>query len=348
MADSRKIVLIDANHFLLFELSQDGKSHRIYGSGDFASEDFTLTEITTPEPLYYERILPTDFGVLLYPRARAQVHYISAELQQVEKLPLDRLNNLSSWLWYTGVGGEIIITASEKLAVIGGKAAPKLSPKATAKKTDTATDTMTPVDEGPKPYLIQAFELKSPQQVSLLFQIDYAERPFLARNDDGDLVVLSSGGIAVYDIRDLTKPQVKSDASVRFEGAGYDFVDAKISLLAERNPLDDRLYGLYRDAGILKILVLPVLDPEKAVIMQDFDITEEEFRGMNFAKGGYLLMLPGANAGTLFYDVSNLAEINEVAQWDLPSYTVSIGGEEGEKVCVALGSKGVYCGNLLY
>lgn len=352
MADSRKIALLDPNHFLLFELSQDQKSHRVYGSSNFEAADFTLTEIVVPEPLYYDRILPTDFGVVLYPRGKTQLHFIGADLKTMQKLPIERLQNLSSWLWYTGISGEVIITASEKPT--GGKIAPKEPPKAAPKPkfkpdttvTDTASESA--LDEGPKPFVIQAFELKSPQQVTLMFQIDVAERPFLARNDDGDLVVLSSGGIAVYDIRDLVKPQLKGDSSVRFEGAGYDFVDAKISLLADHNPLDDRLYGLYRDAGVLKILVMPVLDPEKAVIMQDFDITPEEFQGMTFAKGGYLLLLPGFNEGTLFYDVSNLSEINEVAHWDLPSSYVSIGGEEADHACVALGSKGVYCGNLLY
>ena len=114
------------------------------------------------------------------------------------------------------------------------------------------------------------------------------------------------------------------------------------------------LYKLYvltkSDENRSKIFVFSVDHPETRILLEDFEITPSQFAGSSFSKGGQLFILPTIE-GTLFYDMTYLdaktEEERTVAHWPEPSEAVDI-ANQGQFVCVALGPKGVYCGELLF
>ena len=130
------------------------------------------------------------------------------------------------------------------------------------------------------------------------------------------------------------------EETVDISGLKINFKDIKIS------PANDMLYSLYTKSGRNQIFVLSLLDIKKFTTIADIDITRDQFAGSSFSKQGRLFILP-TQEGTLFYDMTNLSNVREVAHWPLPSEYVDL-ADQGQFICVALGYKGVYCGKLLF
>lgn len=132
----------------------------------------------------------------------------------------------------------------------------------------------------------------------------------------------------------------------------YDFVAVKPF------HINYRIYTLFREKSEtgtdrLKVLVFPLNQPERNVVLEDFDLTEENFDGSTIAisSNGQLFILP-TDEGTLFYRMKDLGFIAEdqrkVAHWEEPASYVDLASGGGQYfLCAALGTQGVSCGDLL-
>lgn len=307
MADSQKVVLLDANHFLTFEQVVGEDSQRIFASENFASDDFTLKEITPDVALSVDRLLPTDFGTLAWSAQNGSIRLIDVNFK-FAVMPIT-VPELRSWQEVTTKVGELLIVS--------------------AKKKDTRA-----------PYVVQLYLLKSPTETELLSELAY-EKPVVGyRGADGKLAVLTPGRIEFFDIEDPRKPSLIKEGSVLFADKKYEFLAAKLT------PLQDRVLALFKEGQSLKILAIDLKDFTKRGVMEDFEITRDEFDGASFSRGGQLLILP-TEEGTLFYDMKDLKNVREAAHWPLPANYIDV-TNAGRYICVALGVQGVYCGDLLF
>jgi hypothetical protein len=307
MADSQKVVLLDGNHFLTFEQVVGEASQRIFASDNFASDDFMLKEITPDVALSVDRLLPTDFGTLAWSAKDGSIRLIDVNFK-FTLLPITAAE-LRSWQQITTKMGEVLILSTKKKDVRA-------------------------------PYAIQLHLLKSPTETELLSELAY-EKPVVGyRGADGKLAVLTPGRIEFFDMTDPRQPALLKEGAVLFADKKYDFLAAKLT------PLQDRVLALFKEGANLKILVLDLKDFSKRGVLDDFEITRDEFDGASFSRGGQLLILP-TEEGTLFYDIKDLKNIREAAHWPLPANYIDV-TQAGRYICVALGVQGVYCGNLLF
>jgi hypothetical protein len=192
-------------------------------------------------------------------------------------------------------------------------------------------------------YVIEFYELKSPTEVTLAKQMPATDKPFVFVTGTNDLLILTKDQLKILALNPEEKFSTTEFDTLKFDRS-YDIIDARLS------PMADRLYALILEEGRHKILVRSTANANQHVILEDFELTAEHFQGATFSKGGQLFILPTPE-GTLFYDMSDLSDKDEdarlVAHWPEPAWWVDV-AKGGRYVCVALGPKGVYCGELLF
>lgn len=357
MADARKVVLLDENHFVVLEYRARQGIHQLFVSTDFASEGFGLSEPRVAEPTTYDKLLPTDFGLLAYSQAKRTAYFMDIGMKSLDPMPI-KPGEILSWTNFNSTEGEILLVTAKL----------EKSPKgAAAKPTPVTKKPAIKSVEPPKPpafagaealekkppavpeltsgaYALQIYLLKSPQEMELLSQIYFNDEPFVLRSMENEILALTGSGITFYSIEDLRKPARNDLDKVAFEKP-VDFVAVKPFLV------NNRVYSLIREDDRYKVLVFSLTDPVKErVILGDIDVTPDQFEGSSFSKGGQLYILP-TGEGTLFYDMTDLKPVEEdkriAAHWPLPGEYVDV-ARSGKFVCVALGAKGVYCGNILF
>lgn len=347
MSDSRRVSVWDRDHVAIMEMSADRRSHRLYASANLSSEDFSLKEINSAESVLYGKTLWSDIGWFLLTQDRAKVHLLDLGFEKITALPLPVLQKFVSWHWFTPDGNEeYLVLAEEK----GGGTAPKVPSKSktgSSKKPSTSTEISIAPPDVPRPYALSLYHLISPEKMELDSQLHFAEKPFALVDSEGVLLVVTASGLVRYDIADPKAPRWIEDegASVSFTQK-YDIIDVRISPRNDGNPLADRVFLLVREADILKIVVFNAAHADQRVVMEDFIIQESQFEGMTIADEGRLMILP-TDDGTIFYDITDLTDRTEKSFWPLSAEFVGM-TDDGTFICTALGSKGVYCGNLLF
>lgn len=368
MSDAQKVVLLDADHFVLFEKTVTGDTDRIFTTTEFSSEGFLLTEPTGSNQTKFDKVLVTGFGLLLYSSATEKIYLMDIDLKTIHPLPIS-VHQLVSWTQFSTSAGEALAIAH----------------KSTEKSL--------------KPYIVDFFIMHAPDNIQKKQTLSKSEKPFLFYIPDNQVITVEESQMSLYsiykllDIPEPPKPietaaettadettdilktettksatvqskasktknskvvtEIAADEVVSFQSTDddedkpgtqksvtYTAVETKIS------PNFDLIYSLFEEQGRFKIRIMDIFDVNRTAVMDDFEITLEQFRGSSFSKEGRLFILP-SNEGTLFYDVSKLEEIREVAHWPLASNFVDI-ANRGKWICVALGYQGVYCGDLLF
>lgn len=340
MADARKIILLDKDHFLVFENTFDEKSYKIFATTAFSKDGFILSEPTITELTKYTKLLHSDIGLLAYSQQTSHIYLIDANLDKVQQLPIT-VNDLVSWDIFSTQSGMVLMLASPVVAKI------KI-------KSDTASS-----------YAIQFYSLTSPKNAQLITTINSTDKPFVFYVPANQILVMSKSKMLLYDWLklgqsspvDVNSPtntvkknakvtpktiEVPPEETVAFEGITYDFVSAKLG------PNFDRIFGLFQDNdNSPNIVVFNLLDTTLSTVIEDIDITPEQFEGSSFSKEGRLFILP-SNVGTLFFDATHTEEVKEIEpHWPIPSYYIDV-ADQGRTICVALGYIGVYCGELQF
>lgn len=372
MADARKVTLLDKDHFAVFEKHPSQDIHQVFSSTNFASDDFALNEVAVQPAAHFDKILPTYVGLFAYADATKTIYFSDVELKHLEPIPVAN-EPLISWAIYRTTEADktfdVLLVASQ----IEKAAAPALADKrkTPAKKTpppknppaEIATEEADAAAKKPElkmadaSYVVRLYAIgDSVQNITLLSEIPFKEKSFaVPLTDDkgmtGEILVLNSGGLHYYDVKDARKP-MPSTNEVESLGKAYDFVAVKPF------HINYRIYSLIREKSEtggerLKVLVFPLNQPEKNVVLEDFDLTEENFDGSTVAvsSNGQLLILP-TDEGTLFYRMKELDKIAEdqrkVAHWEEPASYVDLASGGGQYfLCAALGAQGVSCGDLL-
>jgi hypothetical protein len=357
MADARKVVMLDENHFVVLEYRARQGIHQLFASTDFASEGFGLVEPRVAEPTTYDKLLPTDFGLLAYSQAKKTAYFMDVGMKSLDPLPI-KPGEILSWTNFSSTEGEILlVTAKLEKSPKGAPAKP--APAARKPAVKPVETPKTPAFAGAEAlekkapaipeltsgaYAVLIYLLKSPQEMELLSQIYFNEKPFVLRSMENEILTLTGSGITFYSIEDLRKPARNDLDKVVFDKP-VDFVAVKPFLV------NNRVYSLIREDDRYKVLAFSLTDPVKErVTLGDIDVTPDQFEGSSFSKGGQLYILP-TGEGTLFYDMTDLKPVEEdkriAAHWVLPAEYVDV-ARSGKFVCVALGAKGVYCGNILF
>ncbi|MBF0104713.1 MAG: hypothetical protein HQM16_05240 [Deltaproteobacteria bacterium] len=359
MADSRKVVLLDKNHFISFENTIDNNSHQIFATTDFDNPNLILKKPLNAGKAKYDRLLPTSLGVFAYSEQSHKIFFIDIDFTKIEPLPVT-VPQLISWHHFSSTDG------SEVLAIA-------------SKKQNTA--------ETGQPYEIVFYALNSPTDVKIKATLPKDTPPFVYYVPEDQIVVLTKDKMELYDWNVLTgnKQQVPEKAETAKDETETDednkppeknkpktgkkkqpevetaktspaviLPDEVVTLYEEdmdivsikTTPALDTVFALIQSKNRYKIFIFDVFNIEKFATLDDFDITVEQFEGSAFSKDGRLFILP-SNEGTLFYDVSSIHHISEVAHWSLPSYHAAV-ADQGKFICVALGYKGIYCGDLLF
>lgn len=321
-ADAKKVFLLDKNHFLMFENVTDDSPYRILASDNFSADDFTLQSPTAPA-LRFDKFKLTDFGLLAYHENSGVLSLLDVNLKGFQTLPLIG-EGLYAFEHFSTEGGEILITASEI-------------------KTQTTESTNLS-------YKIKIHLLESPQKIQLLSELDFKEKVFVLFNHEKEILVISPTDIQTFSTENLKEPTLKENKKLSFEKP-YKILSCKLLQLdfTDTFEIDDiRLIALIEEDGQNKILVHSLLKPENKITLDDFKINLNHFEGLTFAAGGQLMILPSPQ-GTLFYDLTDLTASSKdylVALWPEPSEHASMADDRF--LCVALGPKGVYCGDLLF
>lgn len=330
IADARKVALLDKDHFVVFENRVSHNIHQVFSSINFTSNDFALNEVDVEPPAYFDKILPTYVGLFAYASATKTIYFSDVELKRLEAIPT-ATESLVSWAIYRTTEGDktfdVLLVASE------------------VKNPETTS------------YLLKFYAIgDSVQNIELLAEIPFKDKPFsIPLTDDkgttNEILVLNGSKLHYYNVKDSRKP-LASTHEVESLGKDYDFVAVKPF------HINYRMYTLFREkseagADRLKILIFPLNQPEHNVVLEDFDLTEENFDGSTVAisSNGQLFILP-TDEGTLFYRMKDLGFIAEdqrkVAHWEEPAAYVDLASGDGQYfLCAALGSQGVSCGDLL-
>lgn len=340
MSDSRKVALLDPDHFILFENTADKRAHRIFATKTFSQEDFVLHEPQVPALTRHDRLLVTPIGLLTYSEQTGEIYFLDIELKELKLLPI-KPGRLLSWVHFSSEQREIL-------------ALTRTVPK--TKKTNKSA-----------PYQVVFYHLKSPSEANELATIDMSQPPFVFYIPQNQIIVLTSNQMDLYAFDEiLSPPKPKEHTGVQsVKGLAEKAKEKKKRLkrpepqetvqfteplpdilAAKMSPAYDTLYILFRSDDQLKIRVLDIFDITNTSVLADFDITKEQFEGASFSKKGRLFILPSWD-GTLFYDMTDVTNPKEVAHWPEVSYYVDL-VDQGRYICVALGYKGVYCGRLLF
>lgn len=326
MADTRKVALLSENHAIILENTADGKAHRIFTSANFGETNFTLQEPSVPQPDKYDELLATPLGLFAYSRATETVYFMDIELNKMQILPVP-VHDMAAWAHFTSNGAEILVISSRTRSQTPG----------------TAPD-----------HDITFYLLNSPADIKPLLTLTRPQKTFVFYVPEGQVVLLSEKAMELYRWDDgsgagdspnkvaekAKKYSLAPIETVELPPAGRNFHSAKIS------PRHDALYIYFTEQQLGKIFVMNIFDVNDNAVLSDFEITPDQFRGSAFSKGGRLFILPSTE-GTLFYDVTYVQAIREVAHWPLPSHYADVAAQ-GNFICVALGHKGVYCGDLLF
>lgn len=347
MADAHKVALLDENHFIVFENRQNKNIHEIFTATNFMDDNFIQKSPKIADLTFFNKILPTDFGLLTYSQETNKIYFMGIDLQTLSSLPV-KARNLISWTNFTSPMGEILITSTainnQSSLVKRAKSSKKKTKEAKidSSLTNSPKSKRTTTLENAK-YLIEIHWLKSPTEIETIAQLAYAEKPFVIRNHSNNLIVLTQSGGDFYNMENPRKPQLNEFDSIEF-ATPYAIKTVKPFLV------NYRLFTLIEEDDRNKIMIFSINNEKQKVVLSDFEILESHFDGSSFSKGGQLFILPSIE-GTLFYDMTSLEEKKEderiVAHWPLPSEYVDI-AKSGRFVCVALGAKGVYCGDLLF
>lgn len=330
MADARKVALLDKDHFAVFENRASRNIHQVFSSTNFTSNDFTLNEVDVQPPAYFDKILPSYVGLFAYASATKMIYFSDVELKRLEAVPI-ATGPLVSWAIYRTTEGDktfdVLLVASK------------------VEKADDAS------------YVLKFYAIgDNVQDIELLSEIPFKDKPFpVPLTDDkgvtSEVLVLSTNGPRYYNVKDSRKPTAATN-EVQPLGKNYDFVAVKPF------HINYRIYALFSEkseTGVdrLKVLIFPLNQPERNVVLEDFDLTEENFDGSTVAisSNGQLFILP-TDEGTLFYRMKDLGFIAEdqrkVAHWEEPASYVDLASGSGQYfLCAALGAQGVSCGDLL-
>lgn len=309
-----KVVLLDPDHIVLFAKNSSDSNEHLSTSVNFSEDKIIWQDMVTPPLSHFDKILTTDFGLLAYAEETHQIFFSDITLKKLQLLPI-AVGRLLSWYHLSAPEGELLIITQETL----GK------------------------NKSGK-YLTQIFLLKSAQEATLLSQITTSETPFAFHSATNELVILTNSGMSFYNITDLKKPVLNETDSMQFE--------EKLDLRAIKPFLvNNRVYALAQINSKMAILAFSVVHPiTQRVILADVDITPENFEGSSFSRGGQLFILPSAS-GTYFYNMADLdlktSTQRQLKQWMLPASYVDV-TNKGNFICVALGSEGVACGDLLF
>lgn len=355
VSDSRKVVLLDKNHLAVFENSFNGKAHRIFTTTEFDSDDFILGEPKGSSETKYERVLTTNFGLFLYSKEAEKVYYMDPDLNLLQPLTLN-VKELVSWIHFTTEQGEALVISHKSPSAKGSSyqvdfylmhAPNNIQRKNSLKKSEPAFVFYVPEDQ-----IIllsnDKMELYNWKKVTGLMK----PKPEATENQDGKISHKKplSKKKKPAPVASINQPEevvtfyshydTNSENSEPAKPISYPIIDAKIS------PRMDTIYALTQEKDRLELFIFDIFELTRQARLKDFDITQSQFRGSSFSKDGRLFILP-SNEGTLFYDVTKLNQIREVAHWPLLSHYVDV-ADRGQFICVALGYKGVYCGDLLF
>lgn len=341
MADAKKVFLLDRDHFVIFESTQDQKHHRIYASRNFSQDDFTLVEpvVDGAAPAsgmvnHYAQVLPSSLGLFLYSDDAKKLSLLDPHFESIKTLPV-KMSGLSSLAHFSTDDQEILA--------------------------------LTTIPD----FNLDFYTLKSPQDVALQYRATFEESPHLVFIPSDQIVAIIKNKMFLYSWQGILHPESETltetdpmtikpiaqktkkpppnqipvppiQETIHYDLGGLDYalVSAKIA------PSYDTIYLLIETKKRLKIAVVDLFDVTQFAILEDFDITPEQFKGSSFAKDGRLFILPSSE-GTLFYDMTHLDNIKEVAHWSLASEHVDV-VDNGRFICVALEHLGVYCGDLLF
>lgn len=326
VADAQFVSLLDENHFSIIENTVGGQTQRVFTTTDFAFEDFLLREPAVANPTLYEQTLITPFGLMLYSRLSQEISLLDVDFKAISPLPLKKVD-LLSWEYFSMNDKEILMISRQT--------------KDEAKKA-------------PITYVVEFYELASLSEVNLLRAIPAAEPVFSFFVPDSQVVVLSAKEMNLYRWDDIAEDNQEmaevyvTDAAKKIEPIETASISPTLpNLIAARmSPAHDTVYGLYQEKGGYKITAFDVFDTKRRATFTDIEITPHQFFGASFSKRGRLFILP-SQLGTLFYDMTDLNNVREVASWPLPSFAVDL-AQNGSFICVALGHKGAYCGKLLF
>ncbi len=340
MSDSRKVVLLDKDHFVMIENTRDGHTHRLFATKNFQANDFLLTEPLTTVSTRFDKILPTALGVFAYNNDADKFFLLDSSFEKLIPLPLAS-GELISWAHFSEGNADYLIVSQKQTSK---------GPKSSVEQS-----------------VITFYQIISEQNFKVVKSLTYNEPAFVFYVPDNQIIILTSSKLDLYDWMALsgqktetvtstdtgtvtatqknakattpstaTEPQDSADLKT----LAVNFLDVKMS------PAFDTVYGLIKQNDIYKIIAVNMFNTADVAMIDDIEITPEHFQGSTFSKNGRLFILP-SSVGTLFYDMTDLAQIKEVAHWPLPSYYVDV-ADQGQYVCVTLGYQGVYCGDLLF
>lgn len=310
MSDSRKVALLNANHLIIVENTKDETNQKIFVSKNLSQDEFTLSEPTTSVSTRYDKLLVTSFGLLMHSKLTKEIYFLDTDFSQVKTLPI-KVNNLFSWQNFQYEDKEFLaLTSFDK--------------------------------NNNQKYLVSFYELKSPTEINLAHSLSYTQIPFVLYIPETQIIVITNEKMDLYSWDDInqSKSQPTPEESIDIKALNLDFISIKLS------PAKDTLYALTKKKERYVIFVMSLIDIKEHTTLEDFDITPSQFQGSSFSKRGRLFILPSSE-GTLFYDMTRLDEVHEVAHWPVPSEYVDL-ADKGEFICVALGYQGVYCGKLLF
>ncbi|MBU0507035.1 MAG: hypothetical protein ABII18_11255 [bacterium] len=336
-SDARNVVLLNKDNLAIFERNPTTQLDKIVTTTNLSQDDFSLGEPQSEKKTRYQNFLTTDFGTFLYSDVTNKVSLLDIDYKTIQELPVTA-NKLISWVQFTQDKKDILAISEPNLK---------------ARNTNEA-------------YVVTFYELISPTNLPVIRSLYFKETPFVFYVPQNQIIILTKKQMALYlwsvildpssqeedddenddlDSNPIKKKKQKKVLAIKpaeTVALAPDFPSIEQATIA---PAFDRIYALIHDKNY-KILVMNIFDTTDKTILEDFDISPSHFLGSSFSKKGRLFILPSTE-GTLFYDMTQLDKVNEVAHWAIPSFSADV-AMHGQFICVALGYQGVYCGHLMF
>ncbi|MCP5464326.1 MAG: hypothetical protein H7A33_04790 [Deltaproteobacteria bacterium] len=311
-SDARKVVLLNDDRFVLFELAPGGQSHRLYGTTDFQNPELVLQEPQHNRPQLYDQVLPTPFGLLLHNRQDDSISHLDVDFSRVQTLPIGS-HQVISWDAFSTELGEIIAISEKRKT---------RNPNAPA-------------------YSVSFYAMTSPSQGRLVRKIDFSERAFVFHISTEQILIATGKDLHLYSWKDLSDTSNSEPEAIETVNlVGIDF-NAQAALLS---PNKDRILYFYRDKGEPKIALINLLNTNLRSTFHDISLSKEMFLGSQFLNQGNTLAIPSFE-GLQFYDISKTLNPKLIKTWPGLTHDIDI-YNQGQSLCAAQGILGVICGDL--
>lgn len=307
-----QVLLPGSNSVLLVNglSSKEALAPPFYFSKTFSTDTANLSplNLSKGDKRQFSLFKVTDYGILAYDQLSGKIALIKKDFSSIEEIKL---------AGQPLVGMDTALDKGDYLYL------------AVTKKEDKGE------------VALVAYKVESAKLVKKVGSLSFEEIGGIKIYNGGQKALVACGtqGVCVVDIgTGRAKPALLSSIPTSQKEA--------ITLEVAVSPREKMAYAFSKNKGaaFISIINISADPPAEVAVIPNVSMTREQFRGLTYSAGGRRLLLP-QERGLVVYDVKDPKKPTREFTWPIGRAFYADVINRGKTVCVALGKKGVECGN---